>query len=66
LGSRQALYFDRYQKLLAPSVDPLRDVRLREQFYSSQYQNKDGQGGAPAAPGQGKRVVIDVEVVPER
>jgi hypothetical protein len=66
LFSRQALYFDRYQKLLAPSVDPLRDVCLREQFYSSQYQNKDGQCGAPAASGQGKGVVIDVEVVPER
>ena len=27
---KQALYFDRYQKLLAPSLDPLRDARVRE------------------------------------
>jgi hypothetical protein len=60
LFSAQALYFDRYQKLLAPSVDPLRDVRLREQFYSSQYPHQ--YGGAA----QVKRVVIDVEVEPER
>ena len=26
----QALYFDRYQKLLAPGSDPLRDPRLKE------------------------------------
>ena len=26
---KQALYFDRYQKLLAPSLDPLRDARVR-------------------------------------
>ncbi len=25
----QALYFDRYQKLLAPNMDPLRDIRIR-------------------------------------
>lgn len=27
---KQALYFDRYQKLLAPGSDPLRDPRLKE------------------------------------
>jgi len=27
---KQALYFDRYQKLLAPDLDPLRDTRVRE------------------------------------
>lgn len=27
---KQALYFDRYQKLLAPSLDPLRDSRVRD------------------------------------
>lgn len=27
---KQALYFDRYQKLLAPNLDPLRDTRVRE------------------------------------
>mmetsp|Transcript_4740 Transcript_4740/g.6509 ORF Transcript_4740/g.6509 Transcript_4740/m.6509 type:complete len:552 (-) Transcript_4740:731-2386(-) len=29
---KQALYFDRYQKLLAPSLDPLRDARVRSSF----------------------------------
>ena len=28
----QALYFDRYQKLLAPTLDPLRDERVRSNF----------------------------------
>jgi aarF domain-containing kinase len=27
---KQALYFDRYQKLLAPSLDPLRDSRVKD------------------------------------
>jgi hypothetical protein len=30
----QALYFDRYQKLLAPGSDPLRDTRLRDYLNS--------------------------------
>jgi len=29
---KQALYFDRYQKLLAPAMDPLRDPALRSSF----------------------------------
>ena len=29
---KQALYFDRYQKLLAPTLDPLRDERVRGNF----------------------------------
>ena len=29
---KQALYFDRYQKLLAPTLDPLRDDRIRSSF----------------------------------
>eukprot|EP01031_Cornospumella_fuschlensis_P034161 gene34161-41351_t len=29
---KQALYFDRYQKILAPDIDPLRDERLRGRF----------------------------------
>lgn len=31
---KQGLYFDRYQKLLAPDVDPLRDTRVRDSFRS--------------------------------
>jgi hypothetical protein len=38
----QALYFDRYQKLLAPGSDPLRDTRLRD------YLNNEM--GGPTAP----------------
>jgi len=45
---KQALYFDRYQKLLAPSLDPLRDSRVRDSF--SQQQNKTP-------------LIIDAEVV---
>lgn len=32
---KQALYFDRYQKLLAPSLDPLRDPRVKSALLSS-------------------------------
>ena len=32
---KQALYFDRYQKLLAPSLDPLRDSRVRDSIAQS-------------------------------
>lgn len=32
---KQALYFDRYQKLLAPTLDPLRDDRVRASLSSS-------------------------------
>lgn len=28
----KALYFDRYQKLLAPEMDPLRDASVRSQW----------------------------------
>lgn len=28
----QVIYFDRYQKLLAPTLDPFRDVRIRGQY----------------------------------
>ena len=31
---KQALYFDRYQKLLAPSLDPLRDPRVKSALQS--------------------------------
>jgi len=46
---KQALYFDRYQKLLAPDLDPLRDTRVRESL-SENYLNKSGK-------------VIDAEIV---
>ena len=39
----QALYFDRYQKLLAPGSDPLRDPRLKE-YLKSEMGEYQGQG----------------------
>eukprot|EP00600_Ochromonadales_sp_CCMP1393_P008713 CAMPEP_0174971194 /NCGR_PEP_ID=MMETSP0004_2-20121128/9846_1 /TAXON_ID=420556 /ORGANISM="Ochromonas sp., Strain CCMP1393" /LENGTH=512 /DNA_ID=CAMNT_0016221095 /DNA_START=192 /DNA_END=1730 /DNA_ORIENTATION=+ len=54
---KQALYFDRYQKLLAPAMDPLRDATLRESFNDQilSAPNKKGPG-----PGDD---IIDVEIV---
>jgi aarF domain-containing kinase len=58
---KQALYFDRYQKLLAPQMDPLRDARLRGKF-GDEVLNLNGKGEMRE---QGRRgpVVIDVEAV---
>lgn len=53
---KQALYFDRYQKLLAPTLDPLRDSRVRESL-------RDELGGAGGRP---QRMVIDVEKLGEK
>ena len=58
---KQALYFDRYQKLLAPTLDPLRDSRVRESFNnemnisSGNNNNKDIFKKPPS--------IIDVEIV---
>ena len=40
----KALYFDRYQKLLAPGSDPLRDPVFRD------YLNREMSGGAVSGP----------------
>jgi len=53
---KQALYFDRYQKLLAPSMDPLRDSRLRDSF--------NQQILTPPKGGR-KNIIIDTEIVSE-
>lgn len=37
---KQILYFDRYQKILAPMLDPLRDSRVREAI--SEKSNRKG------------------------
>lgn len=50
----QALYFDRYQKLLAPDMDPLRDVRVREKLASEM---------APPGSHRSQGVIIDTEAV---
>jgi aarF domain-containing kinase len=51
---KQALYFDRYQKLLAPSLDPLRDSRVRDAL------NSELGGKAPSRNMLGKGPIIDV------
>eukprot|EP01039_Chlorochromonas_danica_P005280 gene5279-5815_t len=49
---KQALYFDRYQKLLAPDVDPLRDSRVRGRL-------------ADLVNTSNRNTVIDAEIVEE-
>ena len=39
-ATNQALYFDRYQKLLAPDLDPLRDSRVRDAIRDGPNKNK--------------------------
>lgn len=56
---KQALYFDRYQKLLAPSLDPLRDARVRSSF--NQEVLNYNSGGANRSSKSG--TVIDVEAI---
>lgn len=53
---KQALYFDRYQKLLAPDVDPLRDSRVRDSFLSFSQSTGRGSAGRPPA-------IIDAEII---
>jgi aarF domain-containing kinase len=55
---KQALYFDRYQKLLAPSLDPLRDPRVRGSLAESGelFAAREGRGA-----GSGR--IIDAEIV---
>lgn len=56
---RQALYFDRYQKLLAPKMDPLRDSRVRSTL-------REEMASTPMGPSsRGRKVIIDVEKVDE-
>ena len=55
---KQSLYFDRYQKLLAPGLDPLRDPRVRD---SSAAFFTGGVGGSEGGRGRGR--VIDAEIV---
>ena len=41
----QALFFDRYQKLLAPGSDPLRDTRLRDYLNAEMGMPRSTSGG---------------------
>ena len=64
----QALYFDRYQKLLAPTLDPLRDARIQEQFHQQVMQSvtlsNTSSTGAHVEKKK-KKIIIDVDVKPE-
>ena len=60
----QALYFDRYQKLLAPTLDPLRDARIQEQFHQQVMQSVSSTG-AHVEKKKKKKIIIDVDVKPE-
>lgn len=51
---KQALYFDRYTRLLAPTLDPLRDARVS--FPRSAQEAMEGRGGG----GGDDDVIIDV------
>lgn len=60
---KQSLYFDRYQKLLAPGVDPLRDVRVRESFIAMANNNDFlSNAGSSSSSGQ-KKVAAGGKVV---
>jgi aarF domain-containing kinase len=63
---KQALYFDRYQKLLAPSLDPLRDSRVRDALNNEFGNGVAGGSGGARVLGKDERPpsnVIDVEVL---
>jgi aarF domain-containing kinase len=59
---KQALYFDRYQKLLAPSLDPLRDTRVREAMAENASSGPYNGGSRPRG-GASATVVIDTDAV---
>jgi aarF domain-containing kinase len=54
---KQALYFDRYQKLLAPDMDPMRDPRVRERMQEEFF------SGDAKPPTEGQGPIIDAEIV---
>lgn len=60
---KQALYFDRYQKLLAPDMDPIRDVRVRSQLAEQMRRGNSGSSNDGGASSNG-RIVIDAPSVP--
>lgn len=55
---KQALYFDRYQKILAPTIDPLRDSRLRDNFGQEVFKYKTIDKNSPK--------IIDVEAIDQK
>lgn len=63
---KQALYFDRYTRLLAPTRDPLRDARVS--FPRSAQEAMEGRGGGGGGGGgrvdEDDGMVIDVQPKP--
>ena len=55
---KQALYFDRYQKILAPTIDPLRDSRLRDNFGQEVFKYSPIDKNSPK--------IIDVEAIDQK
>ena len=58
---KQALYFDRYTRLLAPTLDPLRDARVS--FPRSAQEAMEGRGGGSGVDEE-DGMVIDVQPKP--
>ena len=54
---KQALYFDRYQKVLAPDSDPLRDPRLMESLSETDF----GRGTRPTFAAA--NAIVDVDAL---
>lgn len=59
---KQALYFDRYQRLLAPTLDPLRDARVNipKSMEEVERVGYGGRGRRGEEDDDGMGVVIDV------
>jgi aarF domain-containing kinase len=64
---KQALYFDRYQRVLAPELDPLRDDRVRASLRSMEGEREGSHYPADGGEGEGEGddAIIDVEIVGE-
>eukprot|EP01035_Chromulina_nebulosa_P017636 gene17636-23214_t len=57
---KQALYFDRYQKILAPSLDPLRDIRVKSALKEADFvYTEDNE--VPKGSIRGK--IIDTDII---
>jgi predicted unusual protein kinase regulating ubiquinone biosynthesis (AarF/ABC1/UbiB family) len=56
---KQALYFDRYQKLLAPAMDPIRDPRVRASMLTESYDYKKPSSSSSS------ELIVDTNLVEE-
>jgi aarF domain-containing kinase len=55
---KQALYFDRYQKLLAPTLDPLRDTRVRSSLSENDFRRNSINNKKESST-----IIIDTEII---